>query len=300
MSDRIRELRSRYDGAKELVLWGAFALSLLLHLAALWTWEPQMRPLSLENAERGEARGSLAVQMAPRPSPPISSPQAPPPSAALQTRPAPRQAAPPKAAARPPSKPAVIARTQPVPNIPSTPPTAPSAAAPPAPPAEGDLTSYIEAKRRARAESEAAASRGSLSDTPPVEDDEARRDRIIAANLGLQRTPTFGYDPRSGGGIFRIQRMGYDDAEFIFFGWNKDIRRSTKQLIEVRKGDNSDIRIAVIRRMIAIIREHESGDFLWVSRRLGREITLSARPRDNAGLEDFMMLELFAEARLPQ
>ena len=35
----------------------------------------------------------------------------------------------------------------------------------------------------------------------------------------------------------------------------------------------------------------------WVSQRLGRNITLSARPRDNAELEDFMMQEFFADPR---
>ena len=93
--------------------------------------------------------------------------------------------------------------------------------------------------------------------------------------------------------------MGYDYAEFLFNGWNKDLGRKTKQLIEVRKGDNSDIRVAVIRKMIAIIREQEPGDFVWLSHRLGREIALSARPGDNSGLEDFMMREFFSDARQP-
>ena len=91
--------------------------------------------------------------------------------------------------------------------------------------------------------------------------------------------------------------MGRDSAEFIFFGWNKDIRRNSKQLIEVTRGDSSDIRIAVVRKMIAIIREDEPGDFVWVSQRLGRNVTLSARPRDNAELEDFIMQEFFADPR---
>ena len=69
--------------------------------------------------------------------------------------------------------------------------------------------------------------------------------------------------------------------------------------IEVRKGSNSDIRIAVVRKMIAIIREYEQEDFLWESQRLGRSLTLSARARDNAGLEDFMMREFFPDPRLP-
>jgi len=87
--------------------------------------------------------------------------------------------------------------------------------------------------------------------------------------------------------------MTYDDAEFVFFGWNRDIRRNTAQLIEVRRGNNKDIRIAVVRKIIAIIREYEQEEFLWESKRLGRNLTLSARAKDNAGLEDFMMREFF-------
>ena len=121
--------------------------------------------------------------------------------------------------------------------------------------------------------------------------------RIVAANLGLGRAPTLGSDPSHGGGIFQIRRIGYSDAEFMFFGWNKDIRHNTNQLVEVRKGDDSDIRIAVVRKMIAIIREHSSGDFLWESQRLGRQITLSARPADNAGLEEVLMKEFFDATR---
>lgn len=158
---------------------------------------------------------------------------------------------------------------------------------PPAPetkPAASDLSAYIEAQRRAR---------GAPAQDPPVENEDARRNRIIAGNLGSARDRTFGYDPSRSGGVFHIERLDYDYAEFIFFGWNKDISRNAKQLIEVRKGNNSDIRIAVVRKMVAIIREYEQEDFLWVSQRLGRSLTLSARPRDRAGLEDFMMREFF-------
>ena len=97
--------------------------------------------------------------------------------------------------------------------------------------------------------------------------------------------PTFGKDPKNGGGIFQIKTLEYSYAEFYFFGWNKDISRNSKQVIEVRKGENGDIRIAVVRKMIGIIREHETGEFLWESHRLGRQLTLSARARDNAELE---------------
>ena len=70
--------------------------------------------------------------------------------------------------------------------------------------------------------------------------------------------------------------------------------RAGPQLIEVRKGNNPDIDIAVIREIISIIRRHESGDFSWYSKRTSKSYMLSARTRDNAMLEDFMMRE-FAE-----
>ena len=140
----------------------------------------------------------------------------------------------------------------------------------------------------------------SVATAPPVEDDNARAKRLAAANLATERKLTFGDDPTRSGGIFQIKRMGYEDAEFIFFGWNQEIRRNTTQLIEVRKGSNSNIRIAVVRRMIAIIHEHVQGDFTWESQRLGRTLRLSARPGDNAGLEEFMMHEFFDDPRLPR
>jgi hypothetical protein len=162
--------------------------------------------------------------------------------------------------------------------------------------AGGDLATYLEAKRRARG---ASAPSDNSPQAQSAESDEARANRIAAANVGAGRKPTFGPTP-VGGGIFSIQRLRYDYAEFLFYGWNKDIHRNTTQLIEVSKGAESDIRLAVVRRMIVIIREHEQNDFLWESHRLGRYVTLSARARDNAGLEDFLMREFFNASVLPQ
>lgn len=131
----------------------------------------------------------------------------------------------------------------------------------------------------------------------PVEDDAARRNRIAMANLNPQEPMAFGYDPKRSGGVFQIDRMSADYAEFVFFGWHLPAKRKMMQRIEVRKGSHPDIRVAVVRRMIAIIREYEKEDFQWESYRLNRTLTLSARPRDNAGLEDFMMREFFDDPR---
>jgi len=295
LSNRIDEPRNRRDGVTIPTIWVAVALSLLVHVAVLWQLLPRLRLLPLEKSDQGEASGSLVVRLAPPPgSPPAAAP-----SPALQAQPSPPIEARPPKAPRPRPAPPVIALKRPAPNIPALPPavTAPS---PAPPPVTGDMASYIEARRRARGETAPAAAAGGASNAPPVEDDNARANRIAAANLGTQRAQTFGYDPSTGGGVFQIERMGYDDAEFIFLGWNKEIRRNTKQMIEVQKGSNSDIRIAVVRKMIAIIRENSQDDFLWESQRLGHNLTLSARPRDNAGLEEFMMREFFPGQRLSQ
>jgi hypothetical protein len=187
---------------------------------------------------------------------------------------------------------------QPTPDKPSLPPapTPPSPSISP-PSVAQDLASYIAARRAARGEPEASPSSSPSTSTTRPETEAERRNRIIAANLASLNTPVFGTEPRNSGGIFQIRRTGYDDAEFTFYGWNKDINRRTSQKIEVRRGNNSDIRIAVVRRIIEVIRDYEHEDFNWSSQRLGRVIVLSARAADNAGLEAFMMEEFYGVPR---
>ena len=298
VSDGPDNSRNKFDSVTIPTIWVAFALSLLIHIAVLWEWLPKLtlRLPSPDELKQGEAGGLLVVRLAPPPSP------SPSPKLLGRTPASTLQARPPTVTARPQRAPPVIAFNRPPSNVKSPPPTESDviAPAPPRAPPKSDLSSYIESRRRARAQLEADASAASAANEQPVEDDNARRNRIAAANLGTQRTQTFGYDPKQGGGVFQIVRMGYDSAEFVFFGWNKEIRRNTKQLIEVRKGTNSDIDIAVVRKMISIIREYEQEDFLWESARLGRTLTLSARSGDNEGLEEFMLREFFDDPRSPQ
>ncbi len=282
MNDRFDTSALRHDGLPPPRLWAAIALSILIHVAAV-TGLPRADRPQPPAGDDPQAKTALSLRLMP-PLPPAA-PAAPSLPAAL-SRPA-LQAQRPKPA--PPPRPApVIAVDKPAPAAPAVAP--PVTAAPRTAP-EGDMAAYIEARRRAR---------GAASPAQPApgqtEDEESRRQRIIAGNLGSTRERTFGYDPRQGGGMFQIERLGHDQAAFIFYGWNNTISRNTKQLIEVSRGSHSDIRIAVVRRMIAIIRENTQEDFLWVSQRLGRTVTLSAHPRDNAGLEDFMMRDFFPGA----
>jgi len=98
-------------------------------------------------------------------------------------------------------------------------------------------------------------------------------------------------------GVFQIVRVSGDYAEFAYFRRNNETGRREKEIVAVSVDRQADIRMAVVRKIIALIREVEQGDFLWESQRLGRNLTLSARARDNAALEDFMMREFFSVAR---
>lgn len=302
------------------IIWVAVVLSMLVHLATLWIGLARLRDLAMEGPEP-ERTGALAVELAPRASRNVNAAETAPPPAIAARAPARAAVAAPYAAARhsrarptrsrptlsKPSAQSAIAFDEPAvrsppaagaiavaPEAPVGP--APASAAMPPPPAE-DLSAYIERQRRARGETTTLPVAGGTN--AAAARDLERRDRIVVANLGLDRTPTFGHDPRNAGGIFEIKELNYDDAEFWFFGFDKDIDRNARQLIEVRRGDSPDIRTAVVRKMISIIRENVTGDFLWVSQRLGRQVSLSARPGDNAELENFIMRDIFPGARPP-
>jgi hypothetical protein len=135
------------------------------------------------------------------------------------------------------------------------------------------MQSYIAAQR-------IAAGGADSSSAPSAEQ---ARDDIIKRNL------------KSGGtnGIFRILRMDSYTAEFSFRGWTNDYSNARREVIPVEKGDSPDIEHAIVRKMIALIRRYYKGDFQWDSQRLHNVVTLSARPADNAGLEDFMLAEFF-------
>lgn len=275
------------------LLWVAAGLSVLMHLVALFVYWPDIFPKDKQSEMAGDMRKSMRVMLTPLPDQAQTAPAA----RAEPVRPVrpapsaqpPRVVTPPPKTARAAPAAPVITRNTPAPPVVSAAPATP----PPAQPAPADdLSAMIEARRRARAQNAPA---GTPTPPPPqpAEDDIARRDRIVAANMSTIRAPTLGDNPKNSGGVFLIRRMGAVDADFLFYGWNKDVNRRMSQVIEVRIGNHSTIQLAVVRRMIAIIREHEQEDFAWQSARAGRVVTLSARARDNAGLEEFFIREFF-------
>lgn len=198
----------------------------------------------------------------------------------------------PRPAPKPPPRPAMrILEARP-----RTPPAAPAVALPPeapkpapappkpapAPPAM-DMLAMLNARRQQRRAAEAAGREGTPTPAPVRDEGAAAIERNIRTLTGGDHT----------GGIFQILDKGSYDAEYAFNGWTPDTRRRWREVIDVHVKPGEDIDRAIVRSMIALIRTHYTGDFQWESRRLGKVVTLSARPEDNAYLEDFLIREFF-------
>ncbi|GGC95864.1 cell envelope integrity protein TolA [Undibacterium terreum] len=172
----------------------------------------------------------------------------------------------------------IIARETPTPSPVQPPPSVTTN--------EPDMTSMLAAARqrrqavedKARQENEAAAQSGRGMSPQEVAEANVRR--------SMQRANTEGT-----GGVFQILRKGTREATFAFNGWKPNANNRWRQVVEVDAGLGGDVNLAIVRRMIQIIRTYYTGDFNWESRRLGRTVSMSARPEDTAALEDFMMRE---------
>ena len=279
--------RYRNEGVTVPRIWVMVVLSLLIHAAALFGWLPRTGLLAPWAPQEELANERLQVRLAASPPPvPASAPEPP-----RQVLAMPKPVTPPLRPSRPSAPPVMTAPAGPAIAPPAAAPAAPPAPATPpqaAPPIAGDLSEYIRARRLERGE----------RDAPPSDADRSGTfNASIAANLPRPATGVATQTDRRGGGIFEIKRMDYDDAAFEFFGWNNEMGRKTPQLIEVRKGDNSNMEIAVVRRMIALIREYSKEDFIWRSPSRGEDLVLSARVQDNAALENFLLHEFFDDPR---
>jgi len=163
-------------------------------------------------------------------------------------------------------------KTTPVPEVTPPPKEAPV-----------DMMAYVKARRAEKiAQGDAAAINAEAIAKELGPSDDEKRAAKIKQNM------------KSGtNGIFEVTSLTSRSATFAFRGWTGDYSNAKLQFFEVEAKSGQDIRLQLIRRMIALIREHYQGDFSWESHRLTRVITLSARLEDSAGLEDFLMTEFF-------
>jgi hypothetical protein len=177
-------------------------------------------------------------------------------------------------------------KVAPVP-VPVEPAPAPAPRAPDkAPPM--DMAALIESRRQQRRAAEATALAYAKQRDAGAQVPEGSAAQAIDRNLGSLAQGSEGTS-----GVFQILRKGTRTAEFAFNGWKPDAHRRWREVIEVDAGLGGDVELAIVRRMISLIREHYKGDFNWQSHKLGKVIVLSARPEDNAALEDFLSREFF-------
>lgn len=280
--------------SREIRLWWPLPLAALVWLLIIWgvgfflslpeveiETPPPIAASFIDLNETEEATSSLPASP-PSPSPP----QPEKPKAVEEVKPPPKM--PPRPAQTPPSRPQSKPKAAEKPSKPRAPIPAQEVAktkAPPQPSADApmDLSDYInQAKARRRAEG--------LFDTPdaaPAAAKQPSADEIRMANIrrNLQTPGT--------SGIFQILRIGPRTAEFSFRAWTTGQSNPRLQMIQVEAGPEGDVERAIIRRMIQLIREHYKEDFNWESHRLHRVVVLSAREKDTAGLEDFLMREFF-------
>jgi hypothetical protein len=258
----------------------AFVASIVLHVLLLLFFVPKIDlspPSSSPTIEVSLAPQAKAPELAPEPVPIPPQPEVKPEPKIIAKKPSSK---PSKSQPKDFSVPKVLTQESNEKSLPTT-PTKPQPQAPGDIPT--DMASYIAQQRSKRdaAEQDAARQNTAAAAAEIGLTEEQKRDERIKNNL------------KSGtNGIFSIQRRDAKTASFSFKGWT-DYTNVKLKFYEVEASGGEDVRLVMIRRMIAIIREHYDGDFPWESHRLGRTITKSARPEDSAELEDFLMQEFF-------
>ena len=277
--------------SREIRLWWPLPLAALVWVLIIWGLGfflsmPEVEidtppPIAASFIDLSEDENATSSMPASAPNPPPPEPEKP---KIEETKPAPKTP-PQPAQARPQTKPK--AAEKPVkPKAPIPAKEVAKTKAPPEPPADApsDLSEYInQSKARRRAEG--------LFDTPDsapaATAKQLSTDEIRMANIrrNLQNPGT--------SGIFQIIRIGPRTAEFSFRAWTTGQSNPRLQTVHVEAGPDGNVELAIIRRMIQLIREHYKEDFNWESHRLHRVVVLSAREKDTAGLEEFLMREFF-------
>lgn len=263
-------------------------LSVLIHAIGLWLIIDR-NPLEVKPPAPGRepivvslesGKDETPMQSNPAIARPKSSPQSARPAVtAKKAPPKARQSREPVIASN--TKPAAAPKTMPQPEAPQREMSAPD-----------DMFSQLEAARKRRADANAAAQAA----MPSVQENESQRANSVAlANIAHSLKGANGNHRDNSGGIFQIRRVGFRDAEFMFHGWSANARRNSTRLVTVEQGAEADIEIAVVKKMIAIIREEKSDTFIWESHRLGKQLTLSARHEDEAELQRFLIREFFPD-----
>jgi outer membrane biosynthesis protein TonB len=258
----------------------AITIALHLLLVGLYFWQPDKPEKKARPPD-----GSEVVYVAP-----LSKPAQPPPqkSSAPKAKPnksTPRPTTPrvqrlPDTITVPNEKPVEVAKVEP------PPPETKREEIPP----EMDMTEYIAKRRQARGATDPS--------TSTEESEAARGTRTALANIAAINKRGQD-DANESGGVFSISNKTFHSMDLKFRGWNPNFKRRWLTQVTVEQGSEPDLEIAVVKKMIELIRKEKTGDFEWDSHRLGRIVKLSARAQDNDALMAFLFKEMFPEYKPP-
>jgi len=263
----------------------AITIALHLLLVALYFYQPERTEKKAKPPPGGEV---VYVQPLSKPKPPQA--QAPaktskPSKTPTKPRPTtPRVERLPDTITLPEDKPRIVDKVEPPPPEPK--PEAKPEEAPPM-----DMAEYIARKR---------AQRGAPEPSQTEEESEAARGtRNALANIAKINNRGRD-DANESGGIFSISNKTFHSMDLKFRGWNQNFKRRWLTSVTVEQGSEPDVETAVVKKMIELIRREKTGDFEWESHRLGKVVTMSARPKDTAELHAFLMKEMFPNYSPPR
>jgi hypothetical protein len=149
-----------------------------------------------------------------------------------------------------------------------------------------DMMAHLQHRNEQREEQESQAAQENAA---AAASNNQTTDQVIAANLNRAKR---GAANDGTGGVFQITSIGVREGSFRFNGWNP-ARDNWHESYTVDAGEGGDVKLAIVRKVIEVIRKYKKGDFDFESHRLGRMVPMSARQQDNDRLENFLLMELF-------
>lgn len=265
------------------------AVTILLHLllVGLYFFQPQKTEKKARPPDGGEVVYVQPLSKPPQP-PPQKSAAVTPSKSTPRTRPTvPRVQRLPNTITLPNEKPVEVAKVEPKEEVKQE--VKQEAKREEAPP-EMDMSEMLAKRRQAR---------GATDPSSSTEESEAARGtrRALANIAGINNRGQD--DANESGGVFSISNKTFHSMDLKFRGWNPNFKRRWLTSVTVEQGSDPDIETAVVKKMIELIRREKTGDFEWDSHRMGKVITMSARVKDTAELQAFLMKEMFPEYRPP-
>ena len=275
--------------SKEIRLWWPLPLAALIWLLIIWAFGLFITQTDDEIDVAISIPDAIEAEFIELPERSRPQEAAPPPPKGVET--------PPEPAPQPRVRPAPPPKQPPVTRDAIEPAKPPQKADTPAP---TDLSEFINQRRpQPQPQQPAAPSRpAGIFDGPEYARNNNTQPQPSAEEIRMAKVRRNLQTPGTSG-IFQILEIRSHYARFSFRAWTTNVSNPRREIIQVETEPGGDIERAVIRRMIQLIRQYHQEDFNWESHRLNRVIVLSARPRDQEGLENFLMREFFGEPLPP-